>query len=275
MNRIGRKIGKSRKRRIHPATGIRRKIGIGFVILGCLLLFAGMISYFELSRLSRTTSELLEDNLRDLEFSRRMLEAVAQQDAALSAQVYTSGTDSLNTDSLLRAGGANFDTAFTEAQALNLHTNKLKRIEEAKAPYSKVLAQLSSEPEIDIAIWYNHRYKMAYYDLVIPIKDFMIDSQNTIDRNTTKIQNNAYRAIMPGIITLAIAIIIIFVFYILIDLYYIRPVLKVKQGLDNYLNAKIPYNVQVEGRDEVKELSDHIATLVTINRKKESNIQEG
>lgn len=273
MNFIGGKISKSKRRRIHPATGIRRKIGIGFVILGCLLLFAGMISYFELSRLSRTTSELLEDNLLDLEFSRRMLEAVAQQDEAFSARAYAPHSDSMNTDSLLNAGRTNFETAFIEAQALNLHTNKLKRIEEAKIPYSKILAKLSSDPDIDILAWYNHQYKIAYYDLIIPIKDFMIDSQNTIDRNTTKIQNNAYRAIMPGIITLVIAIIIIFVFYILIDLYYIRPVLKVKQGLDNYLNARIPYNVQVEGRDEVKELSDHIATLVTLNRKRESNIQ--
>ena len=57
----------------------------------------------------------------------------------------------------------------------------------------------------------------------------------------------------------------------MIDFYYIRPVLKVKQGLSNYLTGKIPYDVQVEGRDEVKELSDQIATLVTMTRKKETN----
>lgn len=269
MNRIGYKVIKTKRRRVRPATGIRRKIGIGFVILGCLLLFAALISYFELSRLNRTTDELQEISLRDLDFSQRMIESVGKQNAALSILVYTPQVDSLDADSLFRAGRLEFDTAFAEAKALNIHTRKLNRINDAKDVYDKALQQLAQTR--DSINWYNHQYKITYYDLLLPVKDFMVDSQNTIDQNTAKIQSNAYRAIMPGIITLAIAIIIIFVFYILIDLYYIRPVLKIKKGLDNYLNLKVPYNVQVEGHDEVKELTDQIATLVIMANKKENN----
>lgn len=272
MNRISYNISKPRRQRIHPATGIRRKILIGFSILGILLLFAGVISYLELSRLTRTTTELVENSLRDIDFSQRMLAAVAKQNAALSMQVgYAPPVDSVDAGSLFYSGRADFDTAFSEAEALNIHTNRLRQIAESKQAYDRALREPARTPGIDSLNWYAHQYRMVYYDLVLTVKDFMIDSQKTIDQNATKIQNNAYRAIMPGIITLAIAVIIIFVFYVLIDLYYIRPVLKVKQGLDNFLNVKVPYNVQVEGRDEVKELSDQIATLVTMVKNKEIN----
>ena len=265
---------KSNIRKIAPATGIRRKIRIGFVSLGCLLLFAGVISYFELSRLNRTTDELLDSSLRDLDLSQQMLEAVGQQHAALFVRLYTPSADSLHADALFDAGLSGFDAAFARAQAMDIHTNKLEKIETAKAEYDRVLDELSSDSGIDSLFWYNHRYKIAYYSLLLPVKDFMIDSQHTIDRNTAEIQHNAYRAIVPGIITLAIAVLILFVFYVLIDHYYIRPVLNVKRGLDNYLNHRVPYRVQVDGHDEVRELSEHIVTLVAMNRKKENNTPE-
>lgn len=258
---------KPKKKRFRPADGIRKKILYGFIILGSLLLFSGMVSYFELSRLSRTTRQLVDNSVHDLELSKEMLNAVNQQNAALFIQIHTPQSDSLYADSLFRAGRLNFDTSFQEAEVLKRHTEKLKNIQSAKATYDTVL----SDPIADSLLWYDHLYKIAYYDLALAVKDLMIDSQKKIDENAETIQDNAYRAIMPGVITLAIAVLILFIFFILIDLYYIRPVLKIKHGLENYLNMKVPYTVQVEGKDEVKELSDQIMTLVAMSKKKEPN----
>ena len=252
MNRIIDKLQKPNRRRIRPAVGIRRKIRYGFLILGALLLLSGLISAFELIRLSRTTEELLGASVRDLELSRNMFDALDRQNTALQAAVP-------GADSLFRVASGEFDRAFGEAEQRNVYPARLARIAEAKTAYDRVVQDTLARtgPE----------YGLAYYHLALDIKDFMIDSQNTVDRNTTTVQANAYRALMPGIITAGIAILILFVFYVMIDLYYVRPVLRVKRGLSNYLDGKIPYNVPVEGRDEIKELSDDVATLIT--RKKE------
>ena len=117
--------------------------------------------------------------------------------------------------------------------------------------------------------WFTNVYKTSYYDLTLAIKNFMIDTQYAIDRNTDRIRENAYRALMPGIITLGVAIILIIVFFALIDLYYIKPVLKITQGLRNYLVSKIPFNVRVEGHDEIAELRDLVEEMVDAARRKE------
>lgn len=58
----------------------------------------------------------------------------------------------------------------------------------------------------------------------------MVSSQSVNVAKTAQLESNAYRAIMPGIIALAIAIIIIVMFSYFIDLYYVRPVLKITEG---------------------------------------------
>lgn len=255
MNRIGYKVIRPR-RRIQPVAGIRRKIRAGFVMLGFLLLFAAVISAVEFSRLDRTTERLLAISVRDLELSRNLFDALDRQHAALTGAPEAA-------DSLFRAAERAFDEAFGEAEARGVYPARLQRIAEAKKIYDNTL--------IDTLGGRGTAWQPAWYELAIDVKDFMIDSQNTVDRNLNSVQSNAYRALIPGVITLAVAILIIFVFYVLIDQYYIRPVLKVQQGVDGYLNRKIPYKVTVEGRDEVKRLADDVSILIARGRKNETN----
>ena len=56
-------------------TGMRRRVTIGFGSIVCLLFFSGMVSLFELSRLSRDTDDILQTSKRNIELAREMLDA--------------------------------------------------------------------------------------------------------------------------------------------------------------------------------------------------------
>lgn len=245
-----------RRARGRMRAGIRRQIRVGFIVLAALLLFSGMVSWFEFARLNDTTDTLLEISLRDLELSTTMSEAIGRQHEAVVAGTPDAGQ-------LLDAACADFDSAFGEAERLGIYPARLSRIANAKRLYDGLLADTTARG--------GTAYRIAWYDLALDIKDFMIDSQNTVDRNTNRVQAGAYRAMMPGIITLVIAIVIIVIFCFLIDLYYIAPIIKVNRALENYLDQRVPYRVKLEGRDEVRELSERIETLVSMTVKKETN----
>ena len=70
--------------------GIREKIRLGFLALGLLLFFSGLISFFELSKLSRSTQSMLGASLKNMELSKTMLDAVQDQNTAL-LQIIVSG----------------------------------------------------------------------------------------------------------------------------------------------------------------------------------------
>ena len=45
-------------------TGLRKRVTVGFLSIVCLLFFSGMVSFLELSHLSRDTGEILKANKR-------------------------------------------------------------------------------------------------------------------------------------------------------------------------------------------------------------------
>mgnify|MGYP000323821131 FL=1 len=96
----------------------------------------------------------------------------------------------------------------------------------------------------------------------------MVSSQRIMDVKAQRLEDNAYRATMPGFIALLIGILIVVVFFYFINLYYISPVLKITDALKNYLNSKIPFKVNVEGRDEMFRLKESIEKLIDQQKSK-------
>lgn len=248
--------------------GIRQKIILGFFSLGMLLFFSGMMSYLELSKLSTSTQSVLDTSFKNLELSKTMLDAVQDQNTALM-QMMVSGN--LESDSMLFVGRQKFDKAIREAQVSIRDLKDLDSIYAASLRYNEVVnLHFGEEPSRDNLSWFVEIYKTSYYKLTSSIKDFMISSQSTMGIKAKQLENNAYRAIMPGIIALAIGIIIIVIFFYFMDIYYIRPVLKITTGLRNYLQSHIPFKINIEGRDEVSKLKEHIETLIDQLKSKKS-----
>lgn len=251
--------------------GIKQKIRLGFFALGLLLFFSGLMSYFELNKLSNSTRDMLDASLKNMELSKEMLDAVQDQNTALLQMLVAGDT---RYDSLLFAGRARFDAAISKAKVSIRDLRGLDSIYAANEQYTTVINTFFADPSKkdrnnDLQ-WFVDVYKTSYYNLTASIKNFMISSQSVMDAKTTQLESNAYRATMPGIIALAIAIIIIVMFAYLIDLYYVTPVLKITEGVRNYLNSKIPFKVTMEGRDEVYKLKEYIETLIGLLKNKKN-----
>ena len=218
--------------------GIREKIRLGFLALGLLLFFSGLISFFELSKLSRSTQSMLGASLKNMELSKTMLDAVQDQNTAL-LQIIVSGRSDRESDSLLHAGREKFEAAISDAKI------SIRDLQGFDSVYAA-----------------NISYKTSYSDLTSSIKNFMVSSQNMMDAKARRLEDNAYRATMPGFIALVIAIVIVLIFYYFVNLYYITPVLKIDSALKAYLDSKMPFKVTIEGKDEVYRLKERIESLI-------------
>ena len=236
--------------------GIKQKIRLGFFALGLLLFFSGLMSYFELNKLSHSTRDMLDASLKNMELSKEMLDAVQDQNTAL-LQMLVAGDSRY--DSLLFIGRARFDAAIGKAKVSIRDLRGLDSIYAANVQYTTVINTFfadQSKKDRDDLQWFVDVYKSSYYNLTASIKNFMISSQSVMDAKTAQLESNAYRATMPGIIALAIAIIIIVMFSYLIDLYYV--------------NSKIPFKVTMEGRDEVYKLKEYIETMIGLLKNKKN-----
>lgn len=249
--------------------GIRQKIRLGFLSLAALLFFSGMISYLELNRFSSSNQSMLDASFRNMELSKNMLDGVQDQNTAL-LQMIIVGRNPGN-DSLWNAGRDKFDSAIMAVRTAVRYLPGIDSIYDASQKYDQIISDHFASPQTQEDMeWFSDMYKTSYNELTSSIKNMMLTSQTMIDVKARQLERNAYRAIRPGIIALVIAIIIILLFFYFIDIYYIRPVLKITKGLGNYLNLKIPFKVTFEGRDEVVKLKEYIEDLLNkLNGKKE------
>lgn len=239
--------------------GIRKKINSGFVILIILLLFSGMVSLFELNRFTNHTQALLESNYHNIELSKRMLDAVEKQNVSLLQMILL---DAAEYDSAYIEGGTEFDLALTEAAAIEAMPSDLDPVVEARDRYRSLVDRYFDTRYDTDATWFLDMYKTSYGALTTAIKEYMADSQYSLVSRASQLENNAYRAIMPGIITLVIAILIVLMFMYLIGMYYTRPVVRMQKALNDYLRHNVPFDVTTEGPDEITRLREDIETLI-------------
>ena len=245
--------------------GIRKKIMLGFFSLALLLLFSGMVSLFELNRLSRTTKNLLDSSSRNMELSRQMLDGIQEQNTALLQMIVFGETDY---DSSFVAGRKEFDKALAEATVTIRDLSELDSIYSAREYYNEVVSDYFNQWVRTDVDWFVDIYKTSYSRLTEAIKNYMTSSQYSLGVKASMLESNAYRAITPSIITLSVAILIVLMFYFLLDFYYTQPILKISKGLQDYLTSKIPFNVKTEGHDEISQLKDSVESLITQKAKK-------
>ena len=87
---------------------------MGFLGIACLLFFSGMLSLFELNRLSRGTDEILKANQRNIDLAKKMLDAAHEQNMAF---IRLSVFREAEYDSLCRAGMDRLEQTFAVARA--------------------------------------------------------------------------------------------------------------------------------------------------------------
>lgn len=224
-----------------------------------MLLFSGMISLFELNKMSRATGGMLDYSSRSMELARQMLDAAQQQNTSLLQMIVL---DNETSDSSFITARILFHEALEASTAETSGTEELARISAAKLEYDQLTDNyLHNKEHLDVQ-WFVATYATTYCNLTSSVKDYMTWSQHSLSAKASQLKNNAYRAIMPGILTLLVAIIMILIFAYLLDFYYTRPILGVSKGLRNYMDNKAPFVVKLEGRDEISSLKENIEDLI-------------
>ena len=237
------------------------------MVLIVLLTFSGMVSLVELDRLSKRTQILLEASYTHLDLSKRLLDAAEQQNSSLLQMILLEQTEY---DSAYVAAGRDFDTALSEISKIEDVETALDSIVMARDRYREhATLFFDKDRETDTKV-FMEMHKTMYHTLTKAIKEYMTASQHSIFSRTSQLEHNAYRAIMPGVITLVVAIIIVLVFMFMIDFYFTRPVVRIQRGLENSLRHNIPFKIKTEGNDEVAALGDSVEKVMSILRKKQN-----
>ena len=267
-------------------TGLRKRVTVGFLSIVCLLFFSGMVSFLELSHLSRDTGEILKANKRNIELAKEMLDAAHEQNIAL---IRLSVFGDRSCDSLCRKSMERLENTLLVAQSealeksfldsLAFATTELRLVTDnylafggaaraARAARADSLAAL--RPDSLGGRWYSDEYQALYGRLTAAIKSYMTSTQSSLVPRAEQMKKNAYRAVTPVLISLAVMIAIVLMLFYFMSIYCVTPIERMNKGLGDWLSFRVPFAVKGDLKDEVLELKEKIEALINISKQTKS-----
>ena len=267
-------------------TGLRKRVTVGFLSIVCLLFFSGMVSFLELSHLSRDTGEILKANKRNIELAKEMLDAAHEQNIAL---IRLSVFGDRSCDSLCRKSMERLENTLLVAQSealeksfldsLAFATTELRLVTDnylafggasraSRASRADSLAAL--RPDSLGGRWYSDEYQALYGRLTAAIKSYMTSTQSSLVPRAEQMKKNAYRAVTPVLISLAVMIAIVLMLFYFMSIYCVTPIERMNKGLGDWLSFRVPFAVKGDLKDEVLELKEKIESLINISKQTKS-----
>ena len=257
-------------------TGLRKRVTVGFLSIVCLLFFSGMVSFLELSHLSRDTGEILKANKRNIELAKEMLDAAHEQNIAL---IRLSVFGDRSCDSLCRKSMERLENTLLVAQSealeksfldsLAFATTELRLVTDNYLAFGGAARADSSaalRPDSLGGRWYSEEYQALYGRLTAAIKSYMTSTQSSLVPRAEQMKKNAYRAVTPVLISLAI---VLMLFYFM-SIYCVTPIERMNKGLGDWLSFRVPFAVKGDLKDEVLELKEKIESLINISKQTKS-----
>ena len=248
---------------------IKKKIFKGFVVIGTILLVSSAISIYEFIRMRSTVSNLINDNISAINTTRQLLEVADEYNFNL--------LEGLGDEHWMLKLKDKDDNRFSDhlSQVRENFTTPQERMyaDSVLYAYASYMWVMNDAQKVwhgdyaDRRNWYFTRLHPIYIQLRSYLQRLTNTSQEALAENSITMTESFYRSIMPGVVTVAIGIILVFLFNYFINFYFVNPLLKISEGISNYIQRKKSYTVVIDNDDELKELNENVKELVESNKK--------
>ena len=248
---------------------IKKKIFKGFVVIGTILLVSSAISIYEFIRMRNTVSNLINDNISAINTTRQLLEVVDEYNFNL--------LEGLGDEHWMLNLKDKDDNRFSDylSQEREKFTTSQERMyaDSVLYAYTSYIWVMNDAQKVwhgDYAgrrNWYFTKLHPVYIQLRGYLQKLTHTSQEALAENSLTMTESFYRSIMPGVVTVLMGIILVFLFNYFINFYFVNPLLRISEGISNYIQRKKSYTVIIDNDDEMKLLNDNVRELVESNRK--------
>ncbi|MEG1554877.1 MAG: hypothetical protein RSB93_00235 [Rikenellaceae bacterium] len=249
--------------------GVVSRIRLGFAAVALLLLMAGATSYFEFYRLNQTIEVVTSERNQRNKLTEELLSNIYKQANVVSTYMLTDSLSAFEDDCKIRVGEIT-NTLNKIAQYEN-HKKELSDVEKSLSEYLSVVDVSFVEKIIALDgkyMWYSTYLMPAQQKLGSSVLSFLNASHKDLTSNALGQLNNIYRSDLKIFITLLACMFILFMFFALIKVFYLKPIINIKKGLEDYLDGERDYDVKDCGVDEVKQINILIEQIIQNNDSK-------
>lgn len=266
-----RKITKVRDAR----PGMRMKLVFSLSAIAVTLLISSIISVMEFTRMNNYVSDLFAGNIKSINAARKLSEVANAYNLDILAVVgdeSTSAVPDFNQEEFLSRCDS-LKSALKSTNSMPLADSVVYSYQ-AYMLTSLELENVLISDFINSRTWYFERLQPKYNRLSRDIDNLSTAVYNDLGRNSATFDRGFYRSIIPGIVAVAVGLLLIVMLLVFLLSYYVNPVYKMLRGLDDYRASDRKYTYEFDGDDQLVELNRGLKELTGENRQLRKRVSD-
>ena len=254
-----------RKRRDRMPS-MKKKVFFSLGSLAMILLLSGVISILEYRRMSSYVSDMIASNIKSINLSQRLSDITEEYNHQMLAVVVQNDI-SIMPDFNIRYFNAHADSlknSFTKAGALPMVdsvSNSFNRFMVTSLKFDEVFLADS----VDTGEWFFGTLQPCYNQFRNDMGLLNETIHDELKMNSAEFDAGFYRSIMPGVVSVAAGILLVFLLLYFIMTYYVNPIYRISAGIDNYRHTSRKYCYTFDGDDQLANINSGVSELIDEN----------
>ena len=246
---------------------LKSKMVLALSAIAVVLIVSGIISIVEYRRMSNYVSDMIAEDINSINVAQKLATVTDNYNLQILAVI---GDDNLNAlpdfdqqsfvfycDSLRSSFSGENVLPLTDSVLYSYSAYMLTSLE---------LEQVIQSDFIDSRTWYFERLQPSFNRLSGDIDRLSQAMYDDLQANSEDFDRGFYRSIIPGIVAVGVGVILVLLLMFFITSFYVNPLNKMLEGLDDYRSMGRRYNYSFEGDDQLAELNEGITELTEENR---------
>ncbi len=247
---------------------MKTRLTLGLGSIAAMLLLSSIISVLEYRRMSNYVSDLVADNIRNINVAQKLVAMSDEYNLKVLATIGEEDSTSVSVPEFDRR------TFMDQCDALrvSIATEEVSPLADsviyAFSAYmltSLELPRVMASDFIDSRDWYFNRLQPRYHRLRADIERLTDAAYADLQTNSLSFQDSFYRSIIPGIVSVGAGLVLVLLLFFFLLSYYVNPIYRMLAGLENYVLNAQKYTCTFDGNDQMSALNDRITDVVEEN----------
>ena len=231
------------------------------MLLVFMLLIAGMMSIWELRKMNNSFSDVIDNNYQSIKHALKVIYALEREDSGI-LMIYLGNVE--EGMAVINSADSTISLSMIEIKKNATEPGEDKVIAKIELEYKTYFTLLDSVIS----------HKLNTEDLVYKglhnqfiktkndVNHLMELNQTSMYGKATEMHSQLYQAMMPGIVSIVLAIVFALLLNFFISRYFVGPLHKLIESTRNYKPPLPNLNVDIKSEDELKTLQLEINSLI-------------
>ena len=254
------------RKKIETRPSMRRRLFFSLGSVAAILVLSGAISIMEYRRMSDYVSDLIASNIQSINLSQRLADMTQEYDQQMLEVVL------LNDISRM----PDFDLKLFQTQADSLKNSVTKMTSlpivdtvatsfDAFMKTSLKFDEVFLADNVNTGEWFFGSLQPSYNKFRRDIDTLNDAILEELKANSADFDAGFYRSIIPGVVSVGAGLLLVFLLMYFIMVYYVNPLYKMSNGIDNYRALGKKYGYVFDGDDQLANINSGITEIIEEN----------